>query len=297
MLNPIGDVYECIIREFFANAFVEGGHINCWVRGREFIVSRESIQELLEIRLTTPNTSLHYNGGKEKLEPPMLVLRSQLKKKALHTIEFSLEMRALAYIMIFNLYLVKNLTTLSVPRTVFLYDLFTPKEIDICGHIYHIFVKCIKKRNSRLTLPFLSLVISLISRVRVKIPSGLPVMQREEPISEQTIIRSKAHIPSPGTDTSQIPRDEAAEEGGNTDEKIKRFTSILKDTPQPSSPAQARASNRLDYILGRVEEMHTMLTSHTNYSMRQFTYLQGQITSLSSQTQNLEKSKSESDAF
>ena len=49
LLNPMGDVYECIIREFFANAFVEGDDINCWVMGREFIVSRESIQELLEI--------------------------------------------------------------------------------------------------------------------------------------------------------------------------------------------------------------------------------------------------------
>ena len=49
LLNPMGDVYDCIIREFFANAFVEGDHINCWVRGREFTVSRDSIQELLEI--------------------------------------------------------------------------------------------------------------------------------------------------------------------------------------------------------------------------------------------------------
>ena len=49
LLNPMCDVFECIIREFFAKAFVEGDHINCWVRGREFIVSRESIQELLEI--------------------------------------------------------------------------------------------------------------------------------------------------------------------------------------------------------------------------------------------------------
>ena len=29
LLNPMGDVYDCIIREFFANAFVEGDHINC----------------------------------------------------------------------------------------------------------------------------------------------------------------------------------------------------------------------------------------------------------------------------
>ncbi|XP_030936883.1 uncharacterized protein LOC115962136 [Quercus lobata] len=223
LLNPMGDVYDCIIREFFANAFLECDHINCWVRGREFTISRDLIQELLEIQLTTPDTSLHYDERKEKLEPLVQVLGGQLKKKALHTIELSPEMRASAYIMIFNLYPMKNLTTLSGPRTVFLHDLFTHKEIDICGQIYHLFVKCIKKRKSRLTLPFPSLVMSLISRARVKIPSGLPVMQREEPISEQTIIWSKAHIPGPSIDVSQIPRDEAAE--------IDRFTSIPEDTP------------------------------------------------------------------
>ena len=47
--NPMDDVFECVVKEFFANAFVEGDHINCWVRGREFIVSRESVQELMEI--------------------------------------------------------------------------------------------------------------------------------------------------------------------------------------------------------------------------------------------------------
>ena len=169
MLNPMANVYGCIIREFFANAFVEGDHINCLVRGREFTILRDSIQEFLEIRPMTPDTSLHYDERKEKLEPLVQVLGGQLKKRALHTIKFSIEMRALAYIMIFNLYSVKNLTTLSGPRTVFLHDLFTHKEINICGHIYHLFVKCIRKRKSRLTLPFLSLVMSLISRARVEV--------------------------------------------------------------------------------------------------------------------------------
>ena len=159
--------------EFFANAIVEGDHIICWLRGREFSVSRELIQEILEIWSTTPETSLQYDERKEKLEPLVEVLGGQLKKKVLQTIEFTLEMRALAYIMIFNLYWVKNLTTLSMPRTIFLYDFFIHKEINICGHIYHLFVKSIKKRSSRLTLPSPSLVMSLILRARVNIPSGL----------------------------------------------------------------------------------------------------------------------------
>ena len=132
----------------------------------------------------TPDTYLQNDERKEKLEPLVKVLGGKLKKKALHTIEFTLKMRALAYVMIFNLYPVKNLTNLSVPRTIFLFDIFTHKEIDICGHIYHLFIKSITKRNARLTLPFSSLVMSLILRARVMIPSGLPVMQREDLISE-----------------------------------------------------------------------------------------------------------------
>ena len=137
---------------------------------------------------TTLDSSLHHGKRKENLKPLVQVLGGQLKKKALHTIEFTPEMRALAYIMIFNLYPVTNLMNLWSPKTVFLYDLFTHKEIDICGHIYHLFIKSIMKRSARLTLPFPSLVMFLISRAKVKIPSGLLVMQKEEPISEQTII-------------------------------------------------------------------------------------------------------------
>ncbi|KAK9986784.1 hypothetical protein SO802_031735 [Lithocarpus litseifolius] len=141
---------------------------------------------------------------------------------------------------IFNLYSVKNLTNLSRPRTIFLFYLFTHKEIDICNHIYHLFIKCITKRNSRLTLPFPSLVMSLILRAMVKNLSGLQVMQKEDPISEQTFIRSKAHIPGPTVGVSQIPRDDA-NEGGDTKEEIKHFTSVPEDIVQPSSQARPRA--------------------------------------------------------
>ena len=161
---PMGNVYEDVIQEFYVNAFVEGDHINYWLKGREFSITRDSIQDVLEICLTTPHTSLQYDERREKLEPLVEILGGQLNKKTLHTILFTPEMRTLAYIMIFNLYSVRNLTNLSAPRTIFLYDLFTHMEIDIYSHIYHLFIKCITKKNSRLTLPFPSLVMSLIIR-------------------------------------------------------------------------------------------------------------------------------------
>ena len=50
LLNPVGVVYSEIIKEFFSNACVEGDHIDCLVRHEEFVITKESIQEFLEIR-------------------------------------------------------------------------------------------------------------------------------------------------------------------------------------------------------------------------------------------------------
>ena len=50
LLNPSGVLYSEIIKEFFSNTSVDGDHINCWVRYKEFVITRESIQEFLEVR-------------------------------------------------------------------------------------------------------------------------------------------------------------------------------------------------------------------------------------------------------
>ena len=50
LLNTSGNVFAELIREFFANATVEGDHINCWVWQKEFIITRDSIQDFLEFR-------------------------------------------------------------------------------------------------------------------------------------------------------------------------------------------------------------------------------------------------------
>ena len=49
LLNPVGVVYSEIIKEFFSNAVVDGDRIECWVRHKEFIITREIIQDFLEV--------------------------------------------------------------------------------------------------------------------------------------------------------------------------------------------------------------------------------------------------------
>ena len=104
------------------------------------------------------------------------ILGGTPKKSSMNTIPFTPEMRILAHVMIHNLYLVTKLTTLSAPRTIFLYDLFTHKEIDICGHIFHILKKNIEKQNSRIVMPSPTLIMGLIAKERLKISSGLTVV-------------------------------------------------------------------------------------------------------------------------
>ena len=49
LLNPVGIVYSEIIEEFFSNAAVDEDRIECWVRHKEFVITREIIQDFLEI--------------------------------------------------------------------------------------------------------------------------------------------------------------------------------------------------------------------------------------------------------
>ena len=158
------------------------------------------------------------------------ILGGTSKKTSMNTIPFSLEMRTLAYVMIHNLYPVTNLTTLSAPRTRFLFDLFTHKEIDIYGHIFHLLKKSIEKQNSRTILPFPSLIMGLITKTRLKLPRGLTVVQKDYPIGAHTVTRSTAHIKGFKTSVHTIPQARVKDEGGDTEEDIDRFTSALESS-------------------------------------------------------------------
>ena len=76
-----GIVFAEIIREFFANALVEGERINCWVRGREFYVTKESIQEILEVRPLTQQSYIQYDDRLDSLVPILELLGGNLNKR------------------------------------------------------------------------------------------------------------------------------------------------------------------------------------------------------------------------
>ena len=133
------------------------------MRHKEFVITRESIQDFLEVCPPSQPITVQYEDRLGSTKEMIRILGGTPKKSSMNTIPFTLEMRTLAHVMIHNLYPVTNLTTLSALRTFFLYDLFTHKEIDICGHIFHILKKSIEKKTSRIVMPFPSLTMGLIA--------------------------------------------------------------------------------------------------------------------------------------
>ena len=192
------------------------------------MITREIIQDFLEVRPPSQPILVQYNDRLGSIAEMVRILGGSSKKNSMNIIPFSPKMRTLAYVMIHNLYPVTNLTTLSAPRTMFLYDLFTHKEIDICGHILYLLKKSIMKQNSRTIIPFPSLIIGLITKERLKIPSGLKIVQRDYPIGAHSLTRSTTHIKGSKTCVHTIPQARVEDEGGDTKEEIERFTTALE---------------------------------------------------------------------
>lgn len=113
-----------------------------------------------------------------------------------HTTSFNIEVKALTYIMIFNFYPVKNLTTFSQPRALFLHVLLKGKEIDICAQLYHLLTKRVRKRKSWMTLPLAAMIMKIFLTHSVDLPSSWAPIKGEDPISAVTMTRSRACLPS-----------------------------------------------------------------------------------------------------
>ena len=89
LLNQVGVVYSEIIKEFFSNASVEGDHIDCWVRHKEFVITRDNIQEFLEIRPPSQTITIQYEDHLDSIEDMVLTLGGSPKKSSMNTIPFN----------------------------------------------------------------------------------------------------------------------------------------------------------------------------------------------------------------
>ena len=108
LLLNLEDAYENLVKEFYANAVVEGEEIKCWVRGKWFSVTPVYLADILNInRPILPILPVY-----DELTPDEETLREALGANlefsstgtSISVASLSLELRLLTMIMFSNLY-------------------------------------------------------------------------------------------------------------------------------------------------------------------------------------------------
>ena len=72
------------------------------------------------------------------------------------------ELRLLTKIMFHNLYPLSSTGYMNLGRALFLHDLISDEEIDVCSHIFHILAKTANKATSRNCLSFCRLISKIL---------------------------------------------------------------------------------------------------------------------------------------
>ena len=122
LLGDLPGVCEPLIREFYTNAVLSEDEINCWIRGHEFNIHLENIDEVLGFK-ELDHDFTHYKDRMLSIETVQSHVGGVREGRCLNTTTFPLNQRCLTYIMMFNLYLVKKLTTINNARAIFLMEL------------------------------------------------------------------------------------------------------------------------------------------------------------------------------
>ena len=68
------------------------------------------------------------------------------------------ELRMLTIIIFYNLYRLSSTEYMNLGRALFLHDLISDEEIDICAHIFHLLCKTVLRTDSRACIPFCCLI-------------------------------------------------------------------------------------------------------------------------------------------
>lgn len=72
------------------------------------------------------------------------------------------KLRVLTIVMFHNLYPLSSTGYMNLGRALFLHDLISDVEIDICAHIFHVLRKTVLRTESRICVPFCCLISRIL---------------------------------------------------------------------------------------------------------------------------------------
>ena len=221
------------MKEFYANAIVKGEELKCWVRGKIFLVTPVYLVEILHINwpmFTNPPVNDDLNPNEDLLRDALgRNLEFSQNGNLTSVSSLSPELRALTIIMFHNLYPLSSTGYMNLGRALFLHDLITDEEINICSHIFHILCKTVARTNSRTCIPF----CCLISRI-LKL-KGIYPSEDESPYPKPSPINIRMLNTSIGYSRKGIKTETPATHSGSRsssssyDEKLDNIMAFVHD--------------------------------------------------------------------
>ena len=197
LLSNLEDAYKNLVKEFYANAIVEGEEIKCWVRGKKFSVTPASLVEILHINrliLSAPPVYDELNLDEEVFRGALGAnLEFSSNGKSISVASLSSELRLLTMIMFSNLYPLSSTGYMNLGRALFLHDLITDEEIDVCSHIFHILAKTVDRIALRNCIPFCRLISRILKLKSVHPSEDECPYPRPSPINIRTFQASMSH--------------------------------------------------------------------------------------------------------
>ena len=135
----------------------------------------------------------HYKDRMLSLETVQTHIGGVREGRCLNTATFLADIRCLTVIMMFNLYLVKKLTTINNARAIFLMELKQKTYIDISAHIFYTIVDE-TRTTTRAKLIFPSLLMRLFRLKGVEIPQDINLLSTPSAINKLTITRIRVRL-------------------------------------------------------------------------------------------------------
>ena len=192
LLGDLPGVCEPLIWEFYAYAILREDEIDCWVRGHKFTIDLEDVDDVLGFE-DLEHDFTHYKDRMLSIETVQSHIGGVREGRCLNTTAFPPDLRCLTYIMMFNLYPVKKMTTINNARAIFLMELQENTYIDISAHALCI-IADEPRTSSRPKLVLPSLLMSLFRAKGVEIPQDISLMPTPPAINVLTITQIKVRL-------------------------------------------------------------------------------------------------------
>ena len=262
-LSNLEEPYEHMAKEFYANAIFEGDELKCWVRGQHFTVTPYYLAKILHINRPMFPKPLVYDD----LNPEEDLLRDTFgdnlefssNEKSISVSSLSPELRVLTKIMFHNLYPLSSIEYMNLGRVLFLHDLITDEEINICAHIFHILSKATTRTASRNCIPFYCLISKILKL------KGIHPLEDESPYPKPSPINIHTLNASIGHSWKGIKIESLTPHGGSCtsshfyDEKLDNIMASIPD------------------ISTKMSGLAFILYSHNIRCDTKFTFLQTQL--------------------